>query len=230
MLLPRQDNRGDVKVIYENGQFVDDRFAELFNCVADVAESNPNFGLLPPVNQPDPPAPPPPSPSPTSPITPNPQGEPGDGLPIAPPQPPRPNTGSEDPAPGPNCNTVDHINGAEPPKGNPPASFLVDDMQELFTKMCDGAKRYPLDEDVDKTYENGRDDTTGPPYEAKVRLVATARALEGDNVGIYDKGRCKENFQAIMDECEFSSFFSFLSFFLFFEGSRKELGDFWEQG
>ncbi|KAL9007326.1 MAG: hypothetical protein Q9173_007368 [Seirophora scorigena] len=74
-------------------------------------------------------------------------------------------------------------------------------MLELFTTMCDGAKRYPLDENADKTYKNGRDDTTGPPYEAKVRLVATARGLEGNNVGIYDKGRCKANFQAIMDEC-----------------------------
>ncbi|KAL8927721.1 MAG: hypothetical protein Q9208_002136 [Pyrenodesmia sp. 3 TL-2023] len=101
-------------------------------------------------------------------------------APIPAPTPPEPGEGSK-------CNTIFDVVDIELQKGSDPASFLQDDMKELFTDACDDASRYPIsNKNLDKTYKNGRNDNK------ETRLVAAARSAEagGKPPSVkFDKGR-----------------------------------------
>lgn len=114
-------------------------------------------------------------------------------APIPAPTPPKPGEGST-------CNTIFGIVDIELQKGSDPGSFLQDDMRDLFTDACDDASRYPIsNKNLDKTYKNGRNDNK------ETRLVAAARSAEpgGTPPSVnFDKGRCKDNFEGLLEFCE----------------------------
>lgn len=176
MLLARRD-RGSLSTIYANGQFLDSAYASFFSCALRPTSTSTS-----------------PSPRPTQAPPPNPES--GTGLP-----PPLPAPATPTPsAPGSDstCNPGDKIIDIDLPIGSKPATYSKDDMRDLFTDACNHASHYPIDgKHKDHTYSNQNGGV-------KVRLTCWATSSQGNNNKVvFDKGRCKDNFEGLLDFCEY---------------------------